>query len=139
MIRPATPDDLPALLEMGRSFVEKAFPKVGFCADSCTRLALGLIENGICLVTEDRRGMIGIAIHSWHFNNSAMTATELFWWCENGEGAALRLAGEERVKALGIPTINMACEEHMRSPALDRLYRMNGYKPTEHIYTKELS
>lgn len=82
--------------------------------------------------------MIGVVVHPWHFNQSILTATELFWWSEGAYGGALRRAAETRLRDLGVPTVNMACQHHMRSPALERLYRMDGYEPSEHIFIKAL-
>lgn len=140
MIRDATEADLPAMLDMGRRFIEAAWSRidVGYCEESCTDLLNGLMANGILLVPEDLTGMIGVVIHPWHFNRAVMTSTELFWWSEGGWGAALRKEVERRLREMEIPTVNMACEHHMRSAALERLYRMNGYQPSEHIYIKDL-
>lgn len=140
MIRDATAADMPAMLRMGQAFIEKAWSRigVGYDEESCTALLNGLIENGLLLVPDDLSGMIGMVVHPWHFNRNVLTATELFWWSEGKHGAALRETAEDRIRAAGVPTMQMACEHHMRSPALDRLYRMNGFVPSEHIFIKEL-
>lgn len=130
------------MLGMAQRFIEKAWARVGvpYCKESCTAVLEGLLGNGILLIAEDGKGMIGVAVHPWHFNASVTTATELFWWCEDGckAGAKLREEAERIARDSGAKTINMACEAHMRSAALDRLYRMNGYTPSEHIFIKEL-
>lgn len=142
-VRDATPDDIPAMLEMGRRFVEKAWSRigVGYCEESCTALLTGLMENenGVLLIAPDRTGMIGVMVHPWPFNHTILTATELFWWSEGSYGASLRNEAEDRLREKGVPTANMACQHHMRSPALERLYRMNGYTPSEHIFIKALN
>lgn len=141
-VRDATEDDLPAMLAMGRRFIEQAWSRIGiwYCEESCIGLLRGLMgsDNGILLVAPDRTGMIGLIVHAWPFNQHVMTATELFWWSEGKFGAALRRGAEARLRALGIPTLNMACQDHMRSPALERLYRMDGFAPSEHIFIKAL-
>lgn len=144
MIRPATVSDIPVMLEMAERFITKAWARIGvpYCERSCTKLLTDLIEGdrGVAFISDDGRGMIGAIVHPWHFNASALTATELFWWVEPGckAGKALKEAAEWQVRALGADTFNMACEHHMRSPALERLYRMDGYLPSEHIFIKEL-
>lgn len=143
MIRPATVDDIPAMLGMAERFIEKAWSRINvpYCEESCTGVLEWLMENGVLLIANDGRGMIGVAVQPWHFNRNVLTATELFWWCEDGckAGTALRKEAEIQAKAKGAATMNMACEHHMRSPALERLYRMNGYTPSEHIFIKELN
>lgn len=142
MIRPATLSDIPEMLAMGERFITKAWEPRGIPYDeeSCTELLTGLMGNGILLVAEDGRGMIGVVVHPWHFNKHAITATELFWWCEPGckAGKALKAEAERLAREAGATTINMACEHHMRSPALERLYRMDGYDPSEHIFIKDI-
>lgn len=127
---------------MGERFIAKAWADKGvpYDEDSCRELLAGLIDNGILLIASDGRGMIGVVVHPWHFNKHVLTATELFWWCEPGckAGRELKAEAERLAAEAGAKTINMACEDHMRSKALDRLYRMSGYQPSEHIFIKEL-
>ncbi len=145
MIRDATADDIPAMLAMAERFIVKAWSRasIPYDEDTCTKLLAGLIdlEMGILLIAEDRRAMLGAMIHPWHFNANVLTGTELFWWAEPGcrAGKALKEAAEWRARSLGADTFNMACEHHMRSPALERLYRIDGYQPSEHIFIKELT
>jgi len=143
VIRSATETDIPRLLEMGKRFIDIAWSRIDVPYDeqSCTELLKGLIADHICLVPEDLSAMIGVIVHPWHFNRNVLTATELFWWTDPGSSAGrlLREKAELAARNLGARTINMACEHHMRSAALERLYRMNGYIPSEHIFIKELS
>lgn len=139
-VREAVEADLTAMLDMGRRFIEKAWARigVGYCEESCAALLRSLMADHILLVAPDLSGMIGVMVHPWHFNRAAVTATELFWWSDGSHGAALLNEAERRLRAMGIPTLNMACEHHMRSAALDRLYRLRGFVPSEHIYIKDL-
>ena len=112
MIRSATEDDIPRLLEMARDFVGKAWTRIGvpYCEASCTEVLRNLLANGILLIADDSRGMIGVVVHPWHFNRSVTTATELFWYCEDGckAGSALREEAESMARAMGAESINMA-------------------------------
>jgi len=136
--------DIPALLDMGERFVEKAWTRVSvpFDRETCNDLLRSLIDldNGILLTDADLTAMFGALVHPWHFNRHVLTGTELFWWREPGSKSAMAMKaeGERLAKALGAKTFNMANQHHMRSPALERLYRMHGYEPSEHIYIKGL-
>lgn len=144
MIRQAVEADIPAMLGMAKRFIEKAWARVGVPYDeaSCRNTLSALMnqENGVLLIADDRSGMIGVIVNPWHFNSNVLTATELFWWTEPGcrAGRALWLEAEIMAKALGAETMNMACEHHMRSGALERLYARRGYHPSEHIFIKDL-
>lgn len=139
MIRAATPGDFPAMLEMAEKFIGKAWAGVAeFDPASCGDLLARLWAEGVLLITEDKKGMIGVIIHPWHFNAEVKTATELFWWCEGRGGPQLRIEAERLAREAGAKTMNMGRMDGMRDNALDRLYRMQGYRPSEHIYIKEL-
>ena len=144
MIRDATVEDIPALLVMGEKFVNAAYSRVGvpFDYESCDMLLRGLIEreNGILITNDDLTGMFGAMVHGWHFNMNVKTSTELFWWREEGckEARDMKRQGEQMAADMGAKTMNMANQEHMRSAALTRLYRMDGYSPSENIFIKEL-
>lgn len=144
MIREATVDDIPALLEMGERFVGEAYGRINvpFDYESCDMLLRNLIEreNGILLTNDERNGMFAALVHGWHFNVHVKTSTELFWWREKGckDARAMKRQGECMARQMGADTMNMANQEHMRSTALTRLYRMDGYTPSENIFIKEL-
>lgn len=139
-IRDATEADFPALLPMAERFAEAAYGDMNIPLDasSCEETALMLMKTGFLLVTDDLKAMIGVIVVPWWFNRDVLMATEVFWWSENGLGGKLREAAEERAQALGATSIAMLSEEGMRSKALDRLFRSNGYQLREHNYLKEL-
>lgn len=144
MIREATFDDIPKLLEMAERFIALAWGRVGipFDGESCERVLRGLIdgEHGILLVDEPCKAMIGALVHTWHFNVNILTATELFWWAEPESKSAMALwqEAEKRAEALGATTFNMGLQNHLRAAALGRLYERRGYTPSEHIFITEL-
>lgn len=138
-VRRATLDDIPAMLSMAKKFIGKAWDgTVPYNEKTCEKLLAGLTEVGILLITEDGLGMIGVAIHPWHFNEDVLTSTELFWWCEGKGGPQLREEAERLAKKAGAKSFNMGRMHGMRDAALDRLYRSKGFEPHEHIYIKEL-
>lgn len=142
MIRDATPGDIPAMLDMAERFIAVAWSRVGvpFDRDTCETLLGNLIkhETGILLFAGD--AMLGALVHPWHFNARVLTATELFWWAEPRSSAAMGLwkEAERRAREMGARTFNMAAQEHMRAPALAKLYERHGYSPSERIFITEL-
>lgn len=144
LIRDATPDDIPVMLDMAERFIAIAWGRVGvpFDRETCTDLLTALIENpaGILLVDVDCKAMIGAMVLPWHFNRNILTAFELFWWAEPDSGAAMALwqEAEHQARNRGATTFNMAAQEHMRAAALARIYQRRGYVPSEHVYITEL-
>lgn len=140
MIRNADVDDIAALLPMAKEFIEQAYARlnVPYDKESCTDLLHRLIdeEYGILLTNRDCTAMFGCFVHPWHFNRNILTATEIFMWGEGG--LRLKNRAEEMAFELGAKSIHMANQEHMRSKALARFYRMDGYTPSENIFVKEL-
>lgn len=144
MIREATPDDIPEMLEMAERFIALAWGRVGvpFDAASCERVLCGLMESehGILLVDDPCKAMIGALVHTWHFNTNVLTATELFWWAEPESRSAMKLwqEAERRAAELGAQTFNMGLQNHLRAAALGRIYERRGYTPSERIFITEL-
>lgn len=144
MIRDATPDDIPQMLDMAERFIALAWGRVGvpFDPDTCETLLRNLMDSdeGILLVDEHCHAMIGTLVHPWHFNQSVLTATELFWWAEPDSKAAMSLwkEAERRAAELGARTFNMGAQAHLRAASLDKLYSRRGYVPSEFIYITEL-
>jgi hypothetical protein len=140
MIRPATVDDIPRLLEFGEKFAAKAnlAGSVGYDPASVERTMRYLIETelGICLIGES--GAIGGLVHPHPFNLDMRVGQEYFWWSEGREGLALFNAVEAAAKALGCKQWTMICLEAVRPEATGRLLERKGYQPTEHHYIKEL-
>lgn len=134
-------EDIPALLVMAQAFIEQAYGRASVPYDeaSCRDLLTGLIEQegGILLTNLDRTGMLGVVVHPWHFNRNIKTATELFWWGK--DALEMHTRAEEMAFELGAATMHMASQEHMRSKALCRLYRMRGYELSENIYIKRIA
>ncbi len=129
---------------MAERFITLAWDRVniGFDPETCQALLENLIENddGILLVDSDCTAMLGAMIHPWHFNRNVKSATELFWWADKGSKAAMALWDFAEIRALerGATTFNMACQHHMRSDSLARIYERRGYAPSEHIFIREI-
>lgn len=138
MIREATLDDIPSMLDMGERFAAKAALPFEFCRESVGGTLKYLIEddNGLCFVAAD--GAAGGLCHPHPYNGSVLVGQELFWWSEGREGAGLFDALEEGAKALGCQFWTMITLEAIRPKVIGRLYENRGYRPLEHSYIKEL-
>ncbi len=148
MIRPATKADLAAIVHMGETFYGVA--KYGEFAKwdefSFADFVVRMIEsdNGI-LVVLDIDGPVGMAcavIHPMFCNQRLRHCQELFWWVNPGargeEALALLRALEGAARAQGAQTLSMVALDDPRLACMTRLYRREGYAPTEHTFVKRL-
>ena len=137
LIREATPDDIPALVELGKRFQERGKPHCGLDEETLSATLLHLITDpmGILFVTDDARSAIGGLAHPHPFNRHHITGQELFWWAES-EGRQLFDAMEERARKLGCHSWSMIALDSVRPEAVGALYRRRGYLPVEHSYAK---
>lgn len=136
MIRPATVKDIPALLEMGRKFADKAQLKnhVGYDPHSMVQTFEALITNGHPLFIGEH-GAIGATQIAHPFNHEHIHAQELFWWSEGREGLALLRALEAHC-AEHCHSLAMITLEAIEPERTGRLYERLGYAPLEHSYVK---
>lgn len=137
MIRPATLSDIPAMVEMGRRFTDKAgfADHVGYDDQSAAALLEGLIEGaGVCLVGD--RCMAAALVFPHPYNRSHIAAQELFWWSEGREGIRLLRALEQAVRDRGAQSLTMITIEAIEPDSMGRLYRKRGFAPVEHHYLR---
>lgn len=136
MIRPATLDDIPRLLEMGRKFAElaKLDEHVGYKPEDMAVTFQAMIEGGHPVFIGEN-GAIGATQTVHPFNHSHIVAQEVFWWSEAGEGLPL------------LDALSKYCEQHCDSlimitleavepERVGRLYKRLGFKPLEHSFVK---
>lgn len=143
MIRDATIDDVPRLVEMGRRF----------WADSPYRLTL--TENPAQMATIAERlvtqadgvvlvaatpfglvGMLGLLLFAHHLS-AELVAGEVFWYVEpEHRGAGLRLLkqAEEWARAHGARRLQMIAPD----TRVGQVYARFGYTPVEVAYQKDL-
>ncbi len=136
MIRPATIDDFPMMLEMGRAFAEEAgvIARVGWDDASVIDTLETLMDSGILLVSE--RGMIGGVIFPHPFNRDCVVFSEIFWRAEDGQGRALLAEAERLAIERGANVSTMGAMDGMERT--QRLYGMLGYKYGEAQFMKVL-
>jgi GNAT superfamily N-acetyltransferase len=144
MIRNATHDDIPAIVEMSRKFYATTSYAdwAAFCPDTVADLSRMLIDTGVMLVYGSERpvGMVGLVVAPFMFNASQTAAYEVVWWVEpeaqnQGAGKALLAAIEPACKAKGCAAIQMI-HLHNSPPQAAALYERMGYGHTESSYTK---
>ena len=145
MIRPATPDDLPALLEMGQAFnTEAGYSETApFDPASFERTASVLGNAGRLMVADNGSGAIGMAAFDMGVaicNYEVRPAREAFWYVQpdhrRGLGRQMLSALELQAKASGAHFLDVVAESGKRSEALARIYRAAGYIPTEIVFRK---
>lgn len=136
MIRRATVDDVPRLLEMGRAFSAKArlVEHVGYDPASMEATFRAMIENGHPVFVSDT-GAIGALCLPHPFNGEHIAASELFWWSEGRDGLALLGALDAycREQCHSLRMITLHAVEPERT---GRLYERKGFAPLEHSYVK---
>jgi GNAT superfamily N-acetyltransferase len=149
-VRPAEPDDLPALMRMAEQFhtASPCAAYIPFCpasmADTFHRLAVG--ETSCLLVGDVGGEVLGMiaGVASPHYVNAAHTTThELFWWVDPAARhtrTALRLlqAFEDWAMAIGSSTLFMASPATMTPDKLARFYERKGYGAVDVNYAKNL-
>lgn len=147
MIRPATHEDVPTIVEMSRQFYATTdYAKwAGFCPKTVAALASNLAENHVMLIAvidDVAVGMVGLFVAPFMFNGAKTGAYEVVWWVSpDAQGAGV---GKELLEAIvpacaekGAHAIQMV---HLRNspPHAAMIYEKNGYMHTESSYTRVL-
>lgn len=155
MIRPATRDDIPRLVEMAQRFYpESPYPLIygdmpkeqvaGLSIIAMEGLASHGIVPGVMLVAEHEGELVGMAC--LHVDpstfNPVTVAGEIVWWIEpehRGGMTAVRLlkASEKAAQERGAHVVRMACLA-TSPPEAAAIYERMGYAHTETIFTKRL-
>jgi len=141
MIRPATVEDVPRLVELGRAFLRTP-PYAGLFADAPDVLAT-LIQTLITgpastvLVIDQADlvvGAIGLLVAP-HFASGEALASEVFWYMDpqyRGAGVRLLRAGEHWAAASGAVGVAMVAPDDR----LGAVYERWGYQLMERSYLR---
>lgn len=148
-IRPATSDDLAALVEMGRAFFVEAGHQgvAGFFDEGSFRNTLGILHGADLLrVAAEGAHVVGMAaadVARAFWNRDVMMGAEVFWYVRpghrHGVGRELLASLESVAHAHGVKIFDVFAEEGGRSDALSRVYRANSYAPAQRGFRKMLS
>lgn len=136
MIREATADDIPRIVEMGAKFHAMSdYGFAGYNPEAVAQFLAATIASPDAVVFTHDEGMIGGALVPLYFDPSTKIAVETFWWAD-GQGMALLTAFEWWAEAKGAKAVTMSCLEGKRSKALGRVFRSRGYRQAENSYTR---
>jgi GNAT superfamily N-acetyltransferase len=147
MIRPAKPDDLARLMEMGAAFNTEAgyedsvpFVSEDFHASLCI-----LGHANLLLSAEQDGQVVGMAaadVAPSLCNQGVRIGQEAFWYVDpnhrKGIGRKLLNALECTAKSQGATFMQVVAEAGKRSAALARLYEAAGYSPISATFRKRL-
>lgn len=144
MIREASVEDIPRLVEMAEAFhALSPYQGVAFDGDSFARSIERYLSDPCWTVKVlDEDGVVGLAIavvQAFYFNEDEITAQELMWWVDpDSRGGGLRLlyALEGWARDKGAKTLAMGDVPGLRS--LESLYRRRGYEPADNLYIRSL-
>lgn len=144
-IRPATREDVPAIVEMGRRFyAASGYEAIAPASNpSIAGLAILTMESGVMLVAEADDELVGMAslfIEPFTFNPAVTIASELAWWIEpahRGGMLAVRMmaAIEAACRAKGVDRIRMATLA-TSPPQAAALYERLGYQHSDSHYMR---
>lgn len=145
MIREATADDIPALIDMGMRFhAGSAYsdllnPSKAVIADSLANL----IASDTCTVFVDCRDdvLVGAILGAIipHFVTGELTCAELSWWVDQEHrGGGPKLLDRLEEWAIENGASRMAVTEPPGNPRVGELYVRLGYRLVEKTYMKAL-
>lgn len=144
MIRPATPDDFDAILDMSAEFWLHTQFTEPFERDHTLKMVEMAYDHGLLAVVDIDRLLVGFCagVKSYILGSTkALGATELAWWLNpdhrgGKNGVALLLFMEELVKEQGIKYWTMITMQSSMPEEVGRMYERLGYVRSETSYTK---
>lgn len=148
IIRKATHDDIPRIVEMAERFYASTdYPAIGPASKaSLAGLAIITMESGVMLVAQTDHGeVIGMAclfIEPFTFNPSILVASELAWWIEpehRGGALAGRMmrAIENECHGMDVNVIRMATLRNS-PPQAAAIYERMGYAQSDSHYMRAI-
>lgn len=137
MIRPATLEDMPRVVELGAEFLAVGpYAWVPLDRDAFAAAAAKMIEVGIILLADD--GLLGAVLYPFYFNPAVKLAAELFWYSPKN-GRALREAFEAWAIAQGCAGVTCSGLANAREATVRKLFGRAGYQATEVAFVKRFS
>lgn len=146
-IRMATEEDIPRIVEMGRSFWELTdYRSVPYDPGSIEHWSRVMISQELLLVAEadgEVIASVGAVCAPLLGNVQFRVASELFWWVEpkyrsHGMGQALLMGIEAAARAQNVTFFNMIALNSVDPEAVAALYLAHGYKLFEWSFVKDL-
>lgn len=149
-VRAATPEDMPAYMDLAAAFVATTPINhiVPFNRDTTYAFVEKSLDNPdmLILVAEDDGKIIGITAamtYPMYFNTDKLVAQELWWYLtpEARGGPASKMLFqtiEKWAKAKGAEAMFMIALADARVDTLAKVYKRSGYTPVERSYVKGL-
>lgn len=135
MMRRATLEDIPDLVDMGRKFHAAKQNLYPFVSDDTIAFFAGVIESGAVFRSDS--GFIAGTAAGAPSNQSYKTAYELFWWSESrGEGRRLRQAFEEWAQSVGCKDVVFSHPEDER--IVNKMLIRAGYVPQTRMLRRQI-
>lgn len=143
MIRTATREDVPRIVDMGARFIDTEYPgAVRFNPEMLAALTTALIDGaGTVLVVEAADELVGMmALQTYvHPMSGDLIATEIVWWMEPEARrgvTAIRLfiAGEQWAREQGATKLQMIAP----SDKVGQFYERLGFERIEVHYQRSL-
>lgn len=150
-IREAEPNDLPAMLEMGRDFFDSSgsgsFTTFDESSLATTMIALMSGVSGgsllVAVVNEEIVGMAAGVVFPFYANMATKIGQEIFWWVKpefrKGIGGSLMDELEAAAGRNGAKIFIGANLSGEHDAAFARLYRRRGYSPGEQTHIRILA
>ena len=131
MIRKATEEDIPRIVEMGAKFhAMSPWKNVPFDPAALSGFIAKLIAGGVVLISD--KGMLGGVLNPLYFNPSVVMAAELFWWGD----AALKPAFEAWAQENGAQGVQFGALWDQRRERMLQRYAADGFEPVEIGFAK---
>ena len=147
MIRVATEDDFDTLISLGEVFcseLDNLPPNTTYVGEDVRSLLEGLTESpdGTLLLyeTDGRlRGMIGLILNPFFFDNSKIVASEYFFYVDEearsaGIGSEIMEAGIEWAREHGASSMTMTSIAVNKPTNANEVFLKYGFKLFEQVY-----
>mgnify|MGYP000927932200 CR=1 FL=1 len=147
-VRLANESDIDVLVPLYLDFYKTTdYSRIYDCdPETIYQLTEHIVTKGAMVVYEDLNGVVmgsaGAYVGPATFNKNVTVAVEVVYYLHpdargNQVAPALLQCLEQRCKDLGAVSLQMV-RLRTSPPAVDDLYKMNGYKPSEYNFTKRL-
>jgi hypothetical protein len=132
VIRLATEDDLPELVEMARAFHDAHGQGFPFDEKSAETFIINAGQRG-CVLFSEGSFLIGFLMPD-PANFNVLVAHEAFWWSSTGKGKALREAFEKWAKAAGAREVQFS--HPWEAERVGEVLKGAGYEPATKVWRK---
>ena len=107
MVRRATLEDIPDLVDMGRKFHAQSKMLCGFDPVASAGILEGMINSDAATVIRSDSGGIGGILNPAYCDPSWVMAVELFWWADDRQGLKLINEFEKWAKSMNANEVRM--------------------------------